>query len=263
MSTISDWTIERLALGELPEAEANALRAELRAAGDDRLARIEASNAEILADYPPLRMAEAIRTRVDIASSRQTHPAWIWFPAGLAIAAVLALLWVWRAPGGEPESLEGVSIAQRDPSGPETIRFKGDPALLLYRQLGETRVQVAAGTIVEAGEVLQVAYRASGAQHGVILSIDGRQVVTLHFPGDPAASTALNQGGVIALEHGYELDDAPAFERFFLVTASEPIDVAQVKRAAERIAAGSEPMVAPLDLDVPLQEHSLLVRKAE
>jgi hypothetical protein len=40
---------------------------------------------------------------------------------------------------------------------------------------------------------------------------------------------------MILLDSSYELDDAPSWERFYLVRGNEPFDVAAVMRAARRV----------------------------
>jgi len=93
----------------------------------------------------------------------------------------------------------------------------------------------------------------------VIVSIDGRGAVTLHFPADAGASTAL-EPGAHNVPDGFQLDDAPSFERFFLVTSDAPIDVKTVVAAAEALAlrGGS---TGPLALPAGLKQTSSIVHK--
>ena len=48
MSRVPDLLVEQLVLGELPEAQAQSVRARLAADNDPRLERLEASNTDIL-----------------------------------------------------------------------------------------------------------------------------------------------------------------------------------------------------------------------
>jgi hypothetical protein len=58
------------------------------------------------------------------------------------------------------------------------------------------------------------------------------------------------------------LDAAPRFERFFLVTAREPLSAAAILEKARQLAAdGSRAMTARLDLPAGYGQHSLLLRK--
>ncbi|HLT39755.1 MAG TPA: hypothetical protein VK034_25910, partial [Enhygromyxa sp.] len=110
----------------------------------------------------------------------------------------------------------------------------------------------------------QVSYVPAGRREGVIVSIDGAQAVTLHHPSDAAAEPSLIDGQEIPLAHAYELDDAPGFERFVLVTRDGgPIAVAEVIAAAEQLAADPEQArTAPLSLTGEgWMQHSILLPK--
>ena len=76
-----------------------------------------------------------------------------------------------------------------------------------------------------------------------LVSIDGRGVATLHFPDD-VDPTALAHGGAMALDHSYELDDAPGFERFLRVTAGQrlPLDAGRCspRRGPSRAAPAAQ-----------------------
>ena len=65
--------------------------------------------------------------------------------------------------------------------------------------------------------------------------------MTFHLPegweDGAARSPALDASGEVTLASAYELDDAPSFERFFLVYGEEPFEVAAAAEAARRLAA--------------------------
>ena len=63
------------------------------------------------------------------------------------------------------------------------------------------------------------------------------------------------------LDHSYELDDAPGFERFVLVVASEPIDVERVLGAARQVALDSQGDRRPLQLPPSWAQVSLRLDK--
>ncbi|MCA9654906.1 MAG: hypothetical protein KC501_33630 [Myxococcales bacterium] len=279
---IPDLMVERLALGELPEAQAQTLRARLEADGDERLAAIGRTNAEILREHPPQRVAAEIQRRLDRLEDdqRPARAGWlVWAP--VAAAAGLALVW-WgtRDPesGTSPEVIARVepppSAGSGDPSvvtppvaddGPEAIYLKGDPQLIVDRIVEMRPVAMSDRDPVSAGDRLQVSYRAAGMAQGVIVSIDGAGVATLHFPADEGASPRLDQGGRIPLMESYELDDAPGFERFFFVTLpdDEPsLEVAQVMDAARTLASegGRE---GDLRLPEGWRQQSLLLLKPQ
>lgn len=259
-SEVTDLQVERLLLGELPEAEARRVQSALEASGDDRLARLEAENHEILADYPAQAMAKRIAARLDAVEPAQPPRwTWVWVPA-VAVAAGLGLVLILVGSGRpDPAAAPIAQVERPDPGG---TRIKGDPALSLLRRTAGGSEALAPAATAEAGDVLGVQYRSGGAAHGVILSLDGAGAVTLHHPTDPRGETALGEG-VQVLPRAYRLDDAPNFERFVFVTSDAPLDVETVLAAARVVAAGSDPRRAPLTLPGDPRQTSVLVAKPE
>lgn len=269
-----DLLVEQLALGELDDARATALRAELERetageAGRDRLAEIQASNREILADYPPERVAAEIRRRIERGSKRASpsgRSRWIaWVLAPVLVAAAV---------------LVGVVIDQSDdpvvatfdpkPTGEgegDEIRIKGgvEPHLVIDRRTQTGHERLGAGEGVRAGDLLQVSYVPAGRREGVIVSIDGAGVVTLHHPSAADDDPRLLDGNEVPLANSYELDDAPGFERFLFVTrdAGPTISVAEVMAAAEQLASNpAQARIAPLGLaGEGWSQHSILLHK--
>ena len=121
------------------------------------------------------------------------------------------------------------------------------------------------GAVVQPGDVVQVSYVAAGHDYGVVVSIDGRGGVTLHHPPRPQDVPRVKARGEIPLNHAFELDDAPGFERFFFVTASgHPPEPEAVMDAARRLATAGfvAARVDPLPLPEDLSQTSFLLRKA-
>lgn len=225
---IPDWKLERILLGEESD----------EGLGPDDRARLEtlrASNDDVLGRYPPRLIAERIERelRKDAAPARKPvrtpwlRPVLVAAPALAGLAAVLVL----ARPGGD--ALRPIG------EGPEVTREKGDiaPALVVHRRSAGKPERLGSGSRVRAGDVLQLSYARAGASHGVIVSVDGGGAVTLHHPEREGLSTALAEGDETPLAEAYELDAAPGFERFFLVTARTPIDVPTVLAAARALAA--------------------------
>jgi len=261
---VTDLQLEQLALGELPEDLAREVRARLERepALRQRLEVIAASDREGFVRYPATEvMTEVARRRrasgaggaaPDGAAARDAarrrRLAWLGAPA-LAAAAVAALLVV-VLPGG--------------PAPPDDLTKGARPRLLVHRQTPAGPTALEDGVLVAAGETIQLSYAAAGYTHGVLLSIDGRGTVTLHFPVRETASTALQPGGVRPLARSYKLDDAPRFERFFLVVSHDPLDVAAVFAAARGLAGTPDrARTAPLAPGLAgVAEASFLVRKS-
>jgi hypothetical protein len=209
------------------------------------VAALAADDARILERLPPSTMAARIRADLERPDPSPTTPAFwrrAWFAAApaLAAAAVVSVV-VLRPPADDGDRLKGLApgldVHVAAPAGPRALR--GDDVL------GE-------------GDVVQVRIRAGGAAHGVVVSLDGSGAVTRHFPD--GAGTAL-PAGTASLPFSFELDDAPGFERFVLVTADTPIDVEQVLKAARSVAVGKSPESTTLPLPADLRQSDVLLRK--
>lgn len=235
--TVPDWMLERLVLKDLsPEETADVMRQlEEEEGGLERLAALEASTEAILELYPPRVVALTIEQELQ---ERRPLP---WFVA-MVPALLAALVLVFAVNTGPTE---------------EYIGSKGEPRLMITQRVDGGVLPLEPGEEVGEGDVVQLSYAAMGARHGVIVSIDGAGVATLHFPTD--GDTALDVDGVTNLSMGYRLDDAPAHERFFLVTSDAPIDVEAVLEQARSLAR--RPDAAEAELDTELQQTSVLLRK--
>jgi hypothetical protein len=213
----------------------------LRENDHDAVAALAADDRRVLERLPPDMMAARIRAEVarDVRASGSPSPRWVWGPA-LAAVGVIGVLLIKAPAAGED-------------------RLKGAAPLL------ELRVAEAAGPrlvrpddVFVKGDVVQVSIRAAGAAYGVVVSIDGSGGVTRHFPD--GTDTTLPRA-VAALPFSFELDEAPDFERFILVTSEHPLDVDQVLRGAQRVASGQSPKTAPLALEGGVRQQDVLLRK--
>lgn len=236
------WLLERLAQGELPEERAAAIRARLgEAETEARVEELRAADSAFLERFPPRPMGAAIRARLEEKSVRShRRPLRLAAFASLGAAALVALF-VGVLPEPAPE-----------------IRAKGlAPAILVHRSQGGAIEKLSDGARARAGDLVQLSYLAAGKRYGVILSIDGSGVVSLHHPLEGGWAAPLSSEGAVALPHAYELDAAPAFERFFFLAADEPFPVREVLEAAKRAA----PDARRLEVDAGIVQASFLLRK--
>jgi hypothetical protein len=250
---VPDLLVEQLLLGELPEAKRRELlrNPEVQV----RLRELEESNRAILEAHPPEVMARRIAWRLEKAKqARVRRPLARYLPAmglaGLLVVAGLAVVLV--------------STLSRQPAHIlEATRLKGlKPHLEVYRQIGSGAEALAEGGTVHPGDVLQIGYVAATRPYGLILSIDGSGAVTLHFPASASTPSRLAGDGPVLLDYAYKLDDAPQFERFFLVTAERAIPVETVLQAARELAAKPQrARTASLNLPRGLEQWSLLLIK--
>lgn len=257
---VPDWLLERVALDEIPPGDREEVARRLAAdpTSGPRLEALRASSQEILAALPPAQVVAEVERRARVARAgmdeRARRPRRGWIAAGAMAATMAAVLLVVLLPR------DGARPIVTPPE--DGIRLKGEPRLVVHRKRDGQIERLGRGASARAGDLLQIAYVAAGRSHGVILSIDGGGVVTLHHPPDARASTTLSGGGAIELPHAYELDDAPGFERFVFVTSDRPINPELVASRAHELARDPDrARSAPLDLPESTQQWSLLIAK--
>lgn len=253
-NTVPDILIEQYVLGELSETRAREV--EQSPGFAERVAEIERSNEEILTRYPAPQFAARIRNQFEAqaetsraatgsrAAGRRTgaeRGSLRWLALALPGAAAVAVATIFAVQG----FVGGAGGADR--AVDEIVRLKGsDPSLLVYRSVEgpSTRDDEAEalpdGAEARAGDRLQLAYNAGDHRYGAIVSVDGRGVVTLHFPLTMSDDPRLEVGRTQRLPYGYQLDDAPRFERFYFIASDAPFSVQQlvqtVRAQSPRIA---------------------------
>ena len=242
-ATVPDLYLERYRLGELPEDERGRIERllELDPALRARLEGLKGSEAEITRRFPAPLMDERIRGRARAAGVSRSATAsarrgggWL-VPALAAAAVVLAV---------------GVSVV-RPPAPGDGIRLKGGEAeLVVFRKTAAGSERLGPGARAVPGDLIRVGYRAAGRSYGAIVSTDGNGNVTQHLPRSGGRAAPLETGGTVLLDFSYELDDAPRWERFYLVTGDEPFDLEAVRQAARDVAAVGSEATAPL-LEIP------------
>jgi hypothetical protein len=248
---LPEWILERFACGDLPEHLRADVQRRLDAdpAAARQLEELRASDGEIRARLPPFSQIEERARR---AGGTERSGGWRWsliIPVFAAAAVAVVSL--------RPANIDTPAGAEA-----ESTRIKGSDRLTIYRQTGRGAEPLRDGADARAREILQIGYAASANRYGVIVSVDGRGTVTLHHPDSPAGSTQLGASG--ALPSGYQLDDAPGFERFILVTSSVPVPIERVLQAARALAsAPGHGREGPLDLPSEFAQSSLVVRKVQ
>jgi len=259
-NNISDRLLERFLLEELPAQQMKSLNTRIKADNmlTDRLNALKASNREILTQFPPQVMAEQISSRMQANRYNNQHNSQLEkrrpfffnkltvstvrlavIPAMLAVVLLLFVLNPRHQNTPGPDDVNSLLMTGN--------RIKGDEApdlnrlnLLVYRQRGTGHEQLKPGASAAAGDSLQLRYSVPEKLYCTIFSIDGNGVVTLHYPDRRSAPTVTDARRLITLESAYKLDDAPSFERFFLVASATPIDTAAVLTAAGNLAKDNQ-----------------------
>lgn len=240
---LPDWLLERYALGELSADKLAAVKARLDSVPEEaeRLRLLRADNAAFAVQYPARTFAPAIRARAGLKPRSGRKAVWLAAPA-LALAAAWMLV---VGPGLGPSQPDVLSKGQHGAAA-ESV----GAALHLHR---EGDGELTPGATAAQGDVLGFRFDVRDPGFGALFSIDGAGVVTLHLPESVAQGPIAVEPGRTTVDLGYELDDAPGYERFFLVLAQQPFDLDAVLHAAERLATGDGQtgrLELPAELDV-------------
>lgn len=189
---------------------------------------LEASDREIFERYPAEEMVRSIERRLEREKPVRTpFPAAV--PARMLPLLAAALLAVMVGAFAFRPQVSGRAV-------PGTERIKGmEPVLSIFRAEGGDVRMLEGDERARAFDLLQLEYNGAGYPYGTIFSIDGRGVITLHYPASAALSTRLEKGTVL-LPYSYQLDDAPGFERFFFVASKEEFSPGDVLEAARSLA---------------------------
>jgi hypothetical protein len=259
VTSLPDWLVERAALDEVgPASRERIERADPRELAD-RVAALRTENTAELAHHPAGPAVAQIEAAIAAARRRRRRRlSWL----GLATTAAAALLIVRLAP--EHVEQGGVALPAHPQAG-DDMRVKGLPRLLAFRQIGGDVERLEVDALVREGDLIQLRYNAGGHGYGLIASLDGAGVVTLHFPlreDAPPPATAVARE-TTTLPHAYALDDAPRFERFFFITANDPIDVQQTLTALRALARREDSATATPELVAGLHQWSLRLRKPD
>jgi hypothetical protein len=247
---ISDLKLEQFVLEELSAGEMANIRTQ---AGDDealqiRIEAIHLDNERFVQDKSSEQFFAQVQARAGRQVSEPERAFWTrpmaWGPG---LAAAMLLLFFVNSP---PENDAG-------------YRMKGiEPHLLAHRIQGSVAELLVAGEKASAGERIQLSVVGAEGLHAVVLSIDGGGLVTLHYPQE--GETTFWPGPSVSLPRSYELDDAPSFERFFLITGSDAIDVDAVFRMAQEFANREDAEEAMFEsIQDELQSSSILIEKVE
>jgi len=216
-----NWKIERYLLGELPESEMATLKTLESENTEFRsiIEQLKGSNEELLAKYP------APYPKFKVIEQKNKWRTYLSACAALIMAAT-ALITVFSNNTSVAPATH-VAIANEDGT-----RVKGlKTSLEIWRKTTEATEKLANNSAAKAGDLLQVRYMAEKKCYGIILSIDGNGTMTIHLSGEGGKAAKLEAGKIVSLENAYELDNAPKFETFYLITDSTEFAIAPVAKS--------------------------------
>ncbi len=186
---------------------------------------LKKSDEEILNTYSVQAMKAAVAGKLNEGKINNSNGTILKFPAYkiVSYAAAAVLLAAILIPAGLKNS--------RIPAGQTpTERVKGnaaahsvtEPQIKLYRQKGLEIQALNDGDFARSGDVIQITYNAGSDEYGVIFSVDGNGNITRHFPENTWQAAHLERrADETPLDFSYELDNAPDFECFIMVTSKK------------------------------------------
>jgi hypothetical protein len=235
--TIPNWKIERYLLGELSTREMVALKSleNKNVEFCSQLSLLRDSNEKLLAEYPASEFAE----KMQAAKFKVIEPINNRWLTPLAACAVLLISATVLITVFSDENIAGDNLAMNAVINEEGTRVKGlKTDLEVWRKTADSIEKLSNDSEAKAGDLLQMRYIAEEKYYGILLSMDGNKVLTIHLSGENGRAKELEAGKIVSLENSYELDNAPKFEIFYLFTAKEEFALAPI---TEELLSGKIP----------------------
>lgn len=217
---ISDFKLERYLLGELPEVEMAALRK--REAEDElfaaRVKMMREEGERFLAENP----FSALEDKLENDQRSVERSLWLRVAAVLVVAfGIFSVVVLNRQTDivNDASATSGMDVAM---AGVDNgTRIKGMTAgLEVWKKMGDSAVQMVNLGEAREGDEIQLRYRVPQKCFGMLFSMDGNGTVTMHM-GEGNRAVELEPGKMTTLPFAYKLDNAPKFEKFFLLTSGE------------------------------------------
>ena len=253
---IPDWKLERYLTGDLPESEMREIR-EMEATDEifaGRVKMMREDNAAILKKLPFERLSEKMDSmsgRATVGSGRGTLASGgslisgKGMPAGfklvkfaaaaaLVLAVVSVALFSQREIGPDAGTqvaggVQVMDVAMADASeisgGAGDTRIKGlSPRMEVWKKSGDSAIQMVNMSEAHEGDEIQLRYSVPEKCFGLLFSMDGNGTLTMHM-ADGSSAVALEPGKMTTLPFAYKLDNAPKFEKFFLLTSQKDFTI--------------------------------------
>ena len=217
---ISDFKLERYLLGELPEVEMAALRK--REAEDElfaaRVKMMREEGKRFLAENP----FSGLEDKLENDQRSVERSLWLRVAAVLVVAfGIFSVVVLNRQTDivNDATAASGMDVAMADVDN--GTRIKGMTAgLEVWKKMGDSAVQMVNLGEAREGDEIQLRYRVPQKCFGMLFSMDGNGTVTMHM-GEGNRAVELEPGKMTTLPFAYKLDNAPKFEKFFLLTSGE------------------------------------------
>ena len=228
VNKISDFKLERYLLGELPESEMVALQK--REAEDEifaaRVAEMRLQGKRFVAENPFAALEERIEAAggVENRAVAPRNTLWLKVAAALVIAlGIFSAVVLNRNVDTFDSQNASMEVAMADMDN--GTRIKGMQASLeVWKKTGDSAVQMVNLGNASEGDEIQLRYRVPQKCFGMLFSMDGNGTITMHM-GEGNKAIELEPGKMTTLPFAYKLDNAPKFEKFFLLTSQNAFEI--------------------------------------
>jgi hypothetical protein len=256
---ISPLLLEQYILGELDSDLKEEIDEKIKRDPDlfEKVNQMKNENRVFLSKHP----VSLIQERIDnIAKSKKKSSGvsvGFYYPQVIALTVVMVVgFTVYNYTLNKKKDSDTFSSIKKQ-NIKEVTRIKGHEKLELFIQDKQKARKLKNREIVTSGDVIEVKIQ-TDAPYGMILSIDGRNVVTLHYPYNETDSTRLISN---LRPRAYQLDDAPRFERFIFITSKKPINIKKILNIVKKTkrVASEKPIFESISDNI--REHSLILYK--
>ena len=228
VNKISDFKLERYLLGELPEKEMRELQE--RELSDEifaaRVREMREQGKRFLAENPFAALDDKLDAIEDSKSSVDGLPNVLWLKVAAALVIALGIFSVVvlnRDVATYDNHSASMEVAMADVDN--GTRIKGMQATLeVWKKTGDSAVQMVNLGNAYEGDEIQLRYRVPQKCFGMLISMDGNGTITMHM-GEGDKAIELEPGKMTTLPFAYKLDNAPKFEKFFLLTSQNSFGI--------------------------------------
>lgn len=249
---VPDWKLERYLTGELPASEMRELRdleatdevfaGRVRMFREDNLAILRRMPFESLEAKLGAREVAANGANGAVGAGGKTAANFKLVKFAAAAVLVFAFVMVAVFMSGEravsstvggaadqaavntdvnTEVNTQVAIADAETG----TRIKGmDSRMEVWKKTAKGIMQLENLSDATEGDEIQLRYSVPQKCYGLLFSMDGNGTLTMHL-GDENKAIALEPGKMVTLPFAYKLDNAPKFEKFFLLTSQNEFEL--------------------------------------
>lgn len=238
---IPDWKLEKYLTGDLPASEMRELR-ELEATDEvfaGRVRMFREDNLAILRKMPFKSLEAKLDARDarengargangTVSADRKTAVSFKLVKFASAAVLVFAFVAVAVFMNGErtiSSTADGAAgqVAMADVE--DGTRIKGmESRMEIWKKTTQGIVQLENLSDASEGDEIQLRYSVPQKCFGILFSMDGNGTLTMHM-GNENKAIALEPGKMVTLPFAYKLDNAPKFEKFFLLTSSSEFEL--------------------------------------